>query len=254
MNNLLKYMTMCLGVAAVAVSCSVSAIDDLEGLFPAPKEVKADKLVSSTAFKQDGKRMFTLAVTDGTNTLDATLVGKDYFLTSNTYSAAEESVAKNGNYILGKTKVNSQDVASGTIKIAQNGSNYSLLAVLFLSDGTPYKISWSGELLYEADPEAIHLVKVLSAQSNLPNASTVSMQLASADVDSSFDPNTYQTTYTGDGNYLALDLYSPDGFLHEGTYRPCAVPGTVGEGEYGVGYDPGDIFGWGIVFTNWGTC
>jgi hypothetical protein len=60
---------------------------------------------------------------------------------------------------------------------------------------------------------------------------------------------------TGTGNYLKFDAYSADGTtLAPGVYVPCATAGTVTEGTFGIGWDPGDLWGIGMVFTNWGTC
>ena len=48
-----------------------------------------------------------------------------------------------------------------------------------------------------------------------------------------------------------MDIYSADGTLQPGTYKACAVGGTVGEGEFGIGYDT--VF-WGMEMKDWGTC
>ncbi len=62
-------------------------------------------------------------------------------------------------------------------------------------------------------------------------------------------------TVTGVGNYLKLDVYSADGStVVPGTYYPCAEAGTVTEGTFGIGWDPGDMWNIGWYFTNWGTC
>ncbi|MBQ3607801.1 MAG: hypothetical protein II991_05870, partial [Bacteroidales bacterium] len=50
------------------------------------------------------------------------------------------------------------------------------------------------------------------------------------------------------------DVYSADGKLAPGTYTACATGGTIAEGEFGIGWDPGDLWGIGMVFENWGTC
>lgn len=60
---------------------------------------------------------------------------------------------------------------------------------------------------------------------------------------------TYQPVYGVDGNYLKLELYSADGTVAPGTYTACAVGGTVGEGEFGIGYDGM----WGASGTTWYT-
>lgn len=59
---------------------------------------------------------------------------------------------------------------------------------------------------------------------------------------------------TGTGNYFKFDAYSADGTLAAGTYTASAEGGVVTEGTFGIGWDPGDLWGIGWVFTNWGTC
>ena len=63
------------------------------------------------------------------------------------------------------------------------------------------------------------------------------------------------STVTGAGNYFKFDAYSADGTtLAAGTYTASAEGGVVTEGTFGIGWDPGDLWGIGWVFTNWGTC
>lgn len=60
---------------------------------------------------------------------------------------------------------------------------------------------------------------------------------------------------TGVGNYFKFDAFSADGTtLAPGTYTASAEGGKVTEGTFGIGWDPGDIWGIGWEFTNWGTC
>ena len=97
----------------------------------------------------------------------------------------------------------------------------------------------------------------LSFTSNVANGTkSVTVQLAGAGlsvetVDYGYGP---QAAITGAGNYLKFDAYSTDGTLAAGTYTPSAQGGAIGEGEFGIGWDPGDLWGIGMVFTNWGTC
>ena len=247
--------------ALALIACTrESVIDDLQGIYTAPVVEEMTTLVSSAADKADGKRIFTINLKSENAEMSASLVGNNYFLSPNTYSPANEAAAKNGNYLLGKTKIGGKNVASGSLIVSKSGDAkayspddvYTFDGMFFCEDGTPYRVKWSGNLAYEEDKEAIRLVKVLSAQSNLANGiATLSMQLATEDISSAYDPATYSTTYSGEGYYLALDIYSADGYLHEGTYKPCSVGGSVGEGEYGIGYDTQM---WGMTFTNWGTC
>ena len=81
-----------------------------------------------------------------------------------------------------------------------------------------------------------------------------STNLSDGNFTSEMDMTTYQTVYKGAGNYLAIDLYSEDGYLAAGTYTPSAAGGAINKGEYGIGWDPGDIYNIGMAFENWGTC
>ena len=93
------------------------------------------------------------------------------------------------------------------------------------------------------------------AQSNLANgAKSVTLNLSDGNWSSTMDMTTWQTVYTGNGNYLAIDLYSEDGYLAAGTYSPSATGGAIEKGQYGIGWDPGDIYNMGYMFENWGTC
>ena len=233
-------------------SCQTSVLDPLEGIFTPPTVVDNFSSASCDAYKADGKRVFVLHLGGQTN-FEATLIGDAYYLTSNGYTEATEANAKKGNYVLGQTSVNGTQVENGTITISQDGEHYKMKAVLFLTDGTPYRLSWEGNLHFEPDPEPVVLTQVLSAQSNLGSGvQSVTVKLASADVTYSYDMATWSEVYGGEGNYLAIDFYSEDGYLHEGTYTASAVGGVIGPGEFGRGYDA-DWGDWG-VFPNWGTC
>ena len=43
--------------------------------------------------------------------------------------------------------------------------------------------------------------------------------------------------YTGEGYIVKFELYCDGGKITTGEYKACAVGGTVGEGEFGIGYD-----------------
>ena len=60
---------------------------------------------------------------------------------------------------------------------------------------------------------------------------------------------TWAPTYPVDGNFLKLEVYSEDGKIAPGTYKACATGGTVGAGEFGIGYES-----WGNASgTSWFT-
>ena len=152
MKLLYKIFAVAASMLALS-SCVEEAIGDLTGQFPAPTEVNLNTLNKSEATKDaDGKRLFVLDLTDGTNVLHATLVGNKYYLTKNTYTEASAAAAKNGNFIIdGQTTVNGKNVIDGSITITQEDANYTLQSLLFVEDGTAFRMSWAGTLTYEND-------------------------------------------------------------------------------------------------------
>ena len=113
-----------------------------------------------------------------------------------------------------------------------------------LVDGV--SLYWKGTLPFEADPAPTALTQVLQAQSNLSSGvNSLTMQLATAGISSEFDMTTYQNVWKGEGGYLALDLYSEDGYLHDGNYKASAQGGVINPGEFGIGYDTV------IEYTDW---
>lgn len=226
-------------------SCETSVLDPLEGKFPAPTVVNCSN-GSCEATKADGKRYFDLNISDGSTSLKALLIGDSYYLTSNAYTEATEDNAKKGNYILGKTSVNGTMVETGTITVTQNGDNYRVKAVLFLTDGKPYRFSWNGTLAFEPDPEPVVLTQVLVAQANTNNTVTVKFGTDGMSVDMMGTP-------VGDGYALTADIYSQDGTLHEGVYTAAASSDNVGPGQFAPGYEY-DLSEWGMGIMHWGTC
>ena len=145
-------------------SCSNSELEPLSGLFPEATVVEMSGesgLTSYTAEKDAAdRRVFTLDLTDGTTPIHLTLIGNKYFLTANQYIEALDAVAKNGNFVLGKSTVGGKAIKQGYINVAvleenetEEGCNnkYSINAVVFLEDGTPFKANWEGYMAFEKD-------------------------------------------------------------------------------------------------------
>ena len=216
-------------------------------------------LASQSVEKGDKYRTFTVELSGDDNTsMTLKMVNDKYFLADGTYTPAPADQAKKNTYIVGNggTTFNNIPVETGSIKVAQGEGTYSFAGILWLADESVIEIKSTVALVYEADPEPVKLSTVLSATSNLANGvQTVTMQLAQDGIYSETDMTTWQTIWHGEGNYLAIDLYSADGYLHEGTYSASAVGGVVGEGEFGIGYDTTVDFGWGpMEMKDWGTC
>ena len=136
-------------------SCVNSKIDPLSGDFlPAPTEVTYTNVDKSESYKDaEGRRIFVIDFSDkASSKLHLMLVGNKYYLTSNTYTEAPEATAKNGNFIVPQTTINGKAVRQGSITVKESGKDYSVRAVLFLEDGTPFTAEWEGQLEYVKEP------------------------------------------------------------------------------------------------------
>ena len=240
-------------------SCVESALKPMTGKYEKPVVYEMNTLVSQSVEKGDKYRTFTVELSDDNNIpMTLKMVNDKYFLADGSYTPAPADQAKKNTYIVGNggTTFNNIPVETGSIKVAQGEGTYSFAGILWLADESVIEIKSTVALVYEADPEPVKLSTVLSATSNLASGvQTVTMQLAQDGIYSETDMTTWQTIWHGEGNYLAIDLYSTDGYLHEGTYSASAVGGVVGEGEFGIGYDTTVDWGWGpMEMKDWGTC
>lgn len=222
-----------------------------DGSRVSPNYVLGVELGTAGASKEGSGAVLDVKFTSATPTLQA-----------GAYTEASEAYATAGNYITGaegtKLYLNGEAhlVTAGTINVAVNDATYTIEGIVKLSNGENYSISWTGTGLAWNDlPQLKVLNTVMSAQSNLANGvKSITLNLSDGNFTSEMDMTTYQTIYKGAGNYLAIDLYSEDGYLAAGTYAPSAAGGTINKGEYGIGWDPGDIYNIGMAFENWGTC
>ena len=260
MKLLHKIFAAAAGILALS-SCVEDAITPLTGKYEKPVKYELNTLVSQSVEKGEKTRTFTVEVSGSDASISMKMVGDKYFLADGSYTASPADAAKKGTYIVGNggttfTRGGSTvPVESGAIKVVQGEGTYSFSGILWLADESVVEIMSNVSLAYEADPEAIVLNTVISATSNVASGTnSLTLNLATDGVTATYDPNTWSNVYSGTGNYLALDIYSADGYLHEGTYTACAVGGAINEGEFGIGWDPGDLWGIGIVFENWGTC
>ena len=239
-------------------SCVESAIGPMTGKYEKPVVYEMNTLASQSVEKGDKYRTFTVELSGDNASMTLKMVNDKYFLADGSYTPAPADQAKKNTYIVGNggTTFNNIPVETGSIKVAQGEGTYSFAGMLWLADESIVEIKATVALVYEPDPEPVKLSTVLSATSNLANGvQTVTMQLAQDGIYSETDKTTWQTIWHGEGNYLAIDLYSADGYLHEGTYSASAVGGVVSEGEFGIGYDTTVDWGWGpMEMKDWGTC
>ena len=253
-----KLLAAVAGLMALS-SCVEEAIGPLTGQYEKPVTYELNTVKDQSVVKGESLRTFNVTLTNETATLAMKFTGDKYFLADGGYTASVE--AKKGTYLVGNggstftLNGNTVGVDAGTLTVVNTDGTYSFTGMLWLADESVVEIKSAVKLVYEADPEPVVLKNVISATSNVASGTnSLTINLATADVTGAYDAATWSTVYTGTGNYLALDIYSADGYLHEGTYTACAAGGAIAEGEFGIGWDPGDLWGIGMVFENWGTC
>lgn len=257
MKLIYKIFAVAASILALS-SCVESAIGPMTGKYEKPVVYEMNTLASQSVEKGDKYRTFTVELSGDNASMTLKMVNDKYFLADGSYTPAPADQAKKNTYIVGNggTTFNNIPVETGSIKVTQGEGTYSFAGMLWLADESIVEIKATVALVYEPEPEPVKLSTVLSATSNLANGvQTVTMQLAQDGIYSETDKTTWQTIWHGEGNYLAIDLYSADGYLHEGTYSASAVGGVVGEGEFGIGYDTTVDWGWGpMEMKDWGTC
>ena len=256
MKLIYKIFAVAASILALS-SCVESAIGPMTGKYEKPVVYEMNTLASQSVEKGDKYRTFTVELSGDNASMTLKMVSDKYFLADGSYTPAPADQAKKNTYIVGNggTTFNNIPVETGSIKVAQGEGTYSFAGMLWLADESVIEIKSTVALVYEADPEPVKLSTVLSATSNLANGTkSLTINLGTDGISSTTEPPTWQPVWTGTGNYLALDIYSADGYLHEGTYTASAAGGTINEGEFGIGWDPGDIWNIGIAFENWGTC
>ena len=255
-----RILAAAVGIMALS-SCVEEAIKPLEGKYPAPVTYELNTLKSQSMEKGEKTRTITVELANEEATLLVKFVSDKYYINSVAHTPVPADQAKNKSYIVGADGStftvggNTVPVESGSITATQGEGTYIFEGSLWLADESIIKFNSTVDLVFEADPEPVKLTTLLSATSNVASGTnSLTINLGTDGISSTTDPTTWQTVWTGTGNYLALDIYSEDGYLHEGTYTACATGGAINPGEFGIGWDPGDLWGIGMVFENWGTC
>ncbi len=147
------------------VSCYKSKLDPVSGMFPVPTEVKAGEFTaaSATSVKGEQGRLIDVDLKSNSASVHLAIVGNKYYLSENVYLGAMEATATNGNFISAKTTVNGIGTKDGRITVSRVPVDtekktyslddiYTISAVLFLVDGAPVKIEWTGKLAFYPDP------------------------------------------------------------------------------------------------------
>ena len=230
------------GLAVLMVSCQKEnnilngPLNQITDLYTVPAGATAlSELTDAQATWSVDRRYFDLTFGDA---LSTTLVGYDALLTPGQYILGGDEIGK---AILAKTKLNGETPTEGFITVNNGVDGYAITAQI---DGKVF--AWKGALPFEPDPDPVSLTQVLGTSKS---AGLVTAKIGTEGLSAELVWG--QTVVSGVGQYLALDLYSADGYLHDGVYKACAEGGVVNAGEFGIGWDNEEWGDWG---KNLGTC
>ena len=235
-------------LALLAVSCSKEdamngPINEIGDLYTVPAEASKVTLTASNSTWSTDRRYFDLTFGSA---LSTRLVGYDALLTPGQYLLGADEIGK---AVLANTTLNGKAVKQGFITVGNRDGQYMITAQI---DGEV--LAWTGTLPFVEDPAPLTLSVVQSTSVNKDNH-LVTMQLATEGISQEFDMTTYQNVWKGEGKYIAIDLYSQDGYLHDGDYTASSEGGVVNAGEFGIGYDTTVDWGFGpMEMKDWGTC
>jgi len=230
-----------LGLALMALSCNKQEsgqINEINDHYTIPADAQVMTSVNAESTWSLNRRYFDLTFSGGMSSIvTTTLVGYDALLTPGQYVLGPDEI---GYAIASKTKVNGSTPASGYIYVSKKGADYVISAVFPSEGGEENVYYWTGSLPFTPDPAPRPLTTKMFAQKTM--SGTVQMYLCDDAI-----------MQGGDGMYLALELASPDGYLHDGEYTASSpeTPGVAEEGEFVAGWDNPE---WGQYGLNQGTC
>ena len=263
--------------AAATVFMTVSCEDGILDRSPNLGDVVADPVELTDVLFSDGERVkpyyqysVKLGTAGATETsgvlLDVKFVSNEPTLHAATFAPAAAGNEHRNTYLTGANgttlTVNGEvlPVTKGDIKLGLADGKYTLSGVVAanraLEDGKTetlyYDLSWAGGVLeFGALPVKTDLTHLLAAQSNaMMGVKTVTVKMStSSEVYSEFDWTTFTDKWYGNGNFLAVDFYSENGYLAAGTYKASADPSAPKAGEFVIGYDFAEY-----NMANIGTC
>lgn len=125
------------------------------------------------------------------------------------------------------------NLKAGEITVSKTGSTYT---IEYKEEASEIWVAYTGPVK-ALDYEVIDYVPLTQVVEVAPDEGTVTLRLASEGIVATYNETMYAWSYSGTGNYVTLQVYSADGQLAAGSYKACAIPGMVGAGEFGTGFE-----------------
>ena len=128
--------------------------------------------------------------------------------------------------------------------VSASGNQYGISGTVTLTNGLHLNVHFQGQVEFEVEPEKPkepeyellpNLVSAENGQEAAFASNSVTVRLGNGDAGYVYE--NWTATWSGNGNILALQLYSTDGKLHPGTYTPGSAGDSYGEGQYNIGFD-----------------
>lgn len=210
---------------------------------PANKEFTAVAASEISSEAQTGYILLHVTLKDAAGVAAVLDFGNDTWLLKAGQYSLQSPVAAAGKYA---GTLDGKAITRGMLTVAGDVNKYTISGIVE-TDATRWTVKFEGPIAFEDKaPVMAQMTEVFVQQ---VNDGSVTIKVGTSGI--AYDAAT--SAFDGNGNVWGMDIYSADGYLHEGTYKPCAKGGEIGEGEYGIGWDPGDLWGIGMVFENWGT-
>jgi len=237
-----KYIISLISGLALLSGCTKSAVSPLsEDRYPKPKTYTLTQVETIDRTKdENGKFHFPLSLSSSEgDKLSLVMIADTYYLPSKTFSGSTADLAKSGNYIAEESSFcpaggNLSPLnTTGTVSVIRNEDHYTLAGYLWTADEKAFRVEAAFDAHFEPEAEPVKFPKLLVAKSG---EGSVNVVFSTDGVTAT--PNMYGgVDYKGTGNYISLDIYSPDGKLYPGIYEPSTAGGYITEGKFGIAFE-----------------
>lgn len=188
-------------------SCVDSAVDDLNGEYPAPDELTGMTATNEGVSRTSEKHIFHVKLSAQEN-IHIVMVGNKYYLQEGDFSAGQTGQLQNNTYLTDSSYVETTTgpnyFTSGTVSIQKTDSIYTVSGLIWLQSGRVIRFSGDGMFSYVDDT---------------PKTSNYSYSEVVTAESGTIDRHNF-TLYDKSGNTMAtIDVRTATGGSVAGTYK-----------------------------------
>lgn len=235
------------GTLTTTKGTSVAINGSLDLAFPKTNRHLIFPTPSDTGGITDNQE-YTFTISDAQSAGEYLLSVKLQEIADGILPIANNPVSLTGRYMTPDNKIAESkiDILTGEMQITITGN---VLSGHFQYGN--FDVTFTCELPENENPEPDYQELTHILETRQSGSDFISIKLASEGVKMDRDPITWQISYTGIGQFVDLEIYAPDGVLKAGQYSVASSPAPD---SFRAGWNPGDTYGIGIEFENWGTC